>query len=64
MINLNNLLQYNKIWLYIIYYIIIIYVLITYTISYFSKKAIMIGGRTKIGRGKATRVSAVSISAW
>lgn len=31
---------------------------------YFSKKAIMIGGRTKIGRGRATRVSAVSISAW
>lgn len=30
---------------------------------YFSKKAIMIGGRTKIGRGRATRVSAVSISA-
>lgn len=40
------------------------YVLIIYTISYFSKKAIMIGGRTKIGSGKATRVSAVSISAW
>ncbi len=31
---------------------------------YFSKKAIMIGGRTKIGNGRATRVSAVSISAW
>ncbi len=31
---------------------------------YFSKKAIMIGGRTKIGSGRATRVSAVSISAW
>lgn len=32
-------------------------------ILYFSKKAIMIGGRTKIGSGSATRVNAVSISA-